>query len=283
MKLLDMTSARTGLALTVRHARLALLAGGVYALAYALEAVTAARLSAAEGPLWHWLLAMLAGFVAVIPAAAAFVRLGLGQGARLSLGQDERRLLGVMALIWVLLFTVLGTAGLALMFMITALAVINVDVTAQPPAGPVDIFALFGTGEWIVAIVIMAAFAGFSLWFAARLAFSLPSTVDSARIRVLSIWPASSGRWVEIGLTLLAAAAPGLVILIAWNAAAASLTGIWPGLPYQGAEGEAAPLALIAGLGALHGLLKIALAAAPACAALGALYVKYQSDSPLEA
>lgn len=280
MTLIDMNAARAGLSLTLRYARLALLAGLIYALAYALEAVTAARLASGAGPLWHWLAAMLVGFAAVVPAIAAFVRIGLGQPARLAAGDDERRLLGVMALIWVLLFTVLGTAGLALMFMITALAVINVDVTAEPPSGPVDIYAQFGTGEWLVASVLIAAFAGFSLWFAARLALSLPSTLDSARVRVLSIWPVSSGRWIEIALTLLAAAAPGLAILMALNVAAAAVTGVWPGAAYTDAMEAPAPLLVVAALGGLHGLFKIALAAAPACAALGVLYVKYRSDSP---
>ncbi|MBI1264931.1 MAG: hypothetical protein GC187_09380 [Alphaproteobacteria bacterium] len=278
MKLIDMSAVHTGLTRAARHGRIALVAALIYALAYALESLTAFRLATGEGPLSHWLLAMLIGFVAITPALAAFVRIGLGQAARLAAGDDERRLLGVMALIWVLLFTVLGTAGLAVMFMFTALAVINVDVNAQPPEGLVDIYALFGAGEWVVAMVLLAAFAGFSLWFVSRLAISLPATLESGRVRVLSIWPASSGHWIEISLTLLAAAAPGLLILTGFNYLAASLTGVWPGAPWAGGDGMGASAILVTLLGALHGFLKIALAAAPACVALGALYLKYRPE-----
>jgi hypothetical protein len=281
MKLIDLSAVRAGLTYSAGHGRIVLLAALIYALAYAIESLTAFRLATGEGPLWHWIVAMMIGFVAIIPALAAFVRIGLGQPARLAAGDDERRLLGVMALIWVLLFTVLGTAGLAVMFMFTALAVINVDVNAQPPEGLVDIYALFGAGEWVVAVILLAAFAGFSLWFVSRLAISLPATLESGRVRVLSIWPASSGHWIEIGLSLLAAAAPGLLILIGFNYLAASLTGVWPGAPWAGVDGMAASVILVTLLGALHGVLKIALAAAPACVALGTLYVKYRSEPRL--
>jgi hypothetical protein len=280
MKQIDISAARTGLACVVRYGPLALAAAAIYGLAYALESLTAFRLAAGDGPLWHWLGAMLIGFAATVPALAAFGRIGLGQGARLSAGGDERRVMGVMALIWVLLFTVLGTAGLAVMFMFTALAVINVDVNAEPPSGMVDIYALFGTGEWIVAGVLLAAFTGFSLWFVARLSVSLPATLASGRVRVLSIWPASSQRWVHIALTLLAAAAPGAAILVLLNIAAHAAFGVWPGASHLGAE--TGSLLAVTVLGALHGALKLALVIAPGAAALGALYIKLPSDSPVE-
>ena len=280
MTLIDISAARTGLFSVMRHGRIALLAAAIYALAYGLESLTAFRLAAGEGPLWHWLGAMLIGFAATIPALAAFGRIGLGQAGRLAAGDDERRVLGVMALIWVLLFTVLGTAGLAVMFMFTALAVINVDVGAEPPAGMVDIYALFGAGEWIVAAVLLAAFTGFSLWFVARLSVSLPATLASGRVRVLSIWTASSQRWVHIALTLLAAAAPGAAILVLLNIAAHAIFGIWPGASHLGAE--TGSLLAVTLVGALHGALKLALVIAPGAAALGALYIKLPSDSPVE-
>lgn len=280
MKLIDISAARTGLDSVVRHGPLALAAAAIYALAYALESLTAFRLAAGDGPLWHWLGAMLIGFAATVPALAAFGRIGLGMPARLAAGDDERRVMGVMALIWVLLFTVLGTAGLAVMFMFTALAVINVDVNAEPPAGMVDIYALFGTGEWIVAGALLAAFTGFSLWFVARLSVSLPATLASGRVRVLSIWPASSQRWVHIALTLLAAAAPGAAILVLLNLAAHALFGVWPGASHLGAE--TGSMLAVTMLGALHGVLKLALVIAPGAAALGALYIKLPSDSPDE-
>lgn len=280
MKLIDISAVHTGLASVLRHGPLALAAAAIYALAYALESLTAFRLAAGDGPLWHWLGAILIGFAAAVPALAAFARIGLGQSARLAAGDDERRVLGVMALIWVLLFTVLGTAGLAVMFMFTALAVINVDVNAEPPAGMVDIYALFGTGEWIVAALLLAAFAGFSLWFIARLSVSVPATLASGRVRVLSIWPASSQRWVHIALTLLAAAAPGAAILLLLNLAAHALFGVWPGASHLGAETGSLLASTL--LGGLHGGLKLALVIAPGAAALGALYIKLPSDSPVE-
>lgn len=279
MNLIDASAARTGLASVMRHAPIALGAAAIYALAYALESFTAFRLAAGEAPLWHWLGAMVIGFIATVPALAAFTRIGLGQPARLAAGGDERRVLGVMALIWVLLFTVLGTAGLAVMFMFTALAVINVDVNAEPPGGLVDIYALFGTGEWVVAVVLLAVFTGFSLWFVARLAVSVPATLDSGRVRVLSIWPASSKRWIQIALTLLLAAAPGAATLVLLNAAAYEMSGVWPGASHLGAE--TGSLLMVTVLGAVHGALKLTLVIAPGAAALGALYIKLPSDSPL--
>ncbi|WBQ13888.1 hypothetical protein L2D00_04190 [Hyphomonadaceae bacterium BL14] len=277
MNLIDLPSARTGIVSVLRHGRIALVAAAIYALAYALESLTAFRLAAGEAPLWQWLGAMVIGFVATVPALAAFGRIGLEQAGRLAVGDDERRVLGVMALIWVLLFTVLGTAGLALMFMLTALAVINVDVAAEPPAGMVDIYALFGIGEWIVAGFLLIAFVGFSLWLVARLAVSLPATLHSGRVRVLSIWPVSSKRWIEISLTLLAAAAPGVAILIAFNLTAQALFGVWPGAAHLGAG--AGSLAAVTLLGAIHGALKLALVIAPGAVALGALYIKFPSDT----
>jgi len=281
MTLIDIASARTGIFSVLRHGRIALLAAAIYALAYGLESLTAFRLAAGAGPLWQWVAAMVIGFAATIPALCAFGRIGLGQPGRLAAGDDERRVLGVMALIWVLLFTVLGTAGLALMFMLTALAVINVDVSAEPPAGMVDIYALFGAGEWIVAAVLLIAFTGFSLWLVARLAVSLPATLASARVRVLSIWPVSSRRWIEITLTLLLAAAPGLVILLVFNAAAHAAFGVWPGAAHLGAEGGSLMAATV--LGAAHGAVKLALVIAPGAVAMGALFMKFPSDSPEQA
>lgn len=281
MTLIDISAARTGLASVLRHGRIVILAALIYALAYGLESLTAFRLAAGEGPLWQWLGAMLIGFAATVPALAAFGRIGLGQPGRLAAGDDARRVLGVMALIWVLLFTVLGTAGLAVMFMFTALAVINVDVGAEPPAGMVDIYALFGAGEWVVAGLLLAAFTGFSLWLVARLAVSLPATLDSGRVRVLSIWPVSSRRWIEISLTLLAAAAPGVVILIVFNLLVQAMFGIWPGAAHLGAE--TGSLAAVTLLGAVHGGLKLALVIAPGAVTLGALYIKFPSEPPAAA
>lgn len=278
MKLIDLSSARTGIVSVLRHGRVALLAAAIYALAYALESLTAFRLAAGEGPLWQWLGAMVIGFAATVPALAAFGRIGLGQAGRLAAGDDERRVLGVMALIWVLLFTVLGTAGLALMFMLTALAVINVDVGAEPPAGMVDIYALFGTGEWLVAGFLLIAFIGFSLWLVARLSVSLPATLASGQVRVLSIWPISSKRWIMIAITLLAAAAPGVAVLAVLNGAAYAIVGVWPGAAHLGAE--AGSLLTVTLLGAVHGALKLALVIAPGAAALGALYTKFPADTP---
>jgi len=143
------------------------------------------------------------------------------------------------------------------------------------------IYALFGAGEWIVAAVLLIAFTGFSLWPVARLAVSLPATLASARVRVLSIWPVSSSRWIEITLTLLLAAAPGLVILLVFNAAAHAAFGVWPGAAHLGAEGGSLMAATV--LGAAHGAVKLALVIAPGAVAMGALFMKFPSDSPAQA
>jgi hypothetical protein len=190
----------------------------------------------------------------------------------------------VAVLVLILVFTVIGTAFLAVAFMLAGLALINVDATAEPPEGFVNVFALYGPGESAVAIIIGAVFALFSLWFFLRLALAYPATVDQQRVQVLTAWPLSGRRRaLEMVVTLVLAAAPGLLALTAINLASSALLGAWPGAA-QSAAGEAGLSVNAAGLAVsalVYGFAKMALLGAPCVAALCALYVKYRTESEI--
>ncbi|MCP2678743.1 hypothetical protein NHF45_04255 [Maricaulaceae bacterium NA33B04] len=229
------------------------------------------------------------GFFAIVLAMASWGRIALGKPAGavfgLELGADEARLTWSAFLIVILSLTVLGTAGLAVAFMIAALALINVDPAAPAPeAGSVDLFGMFGTGEWIVTAVIFAAFMVFSLWFFLRLAMAYPATLDASRIQIMSVWPLSGrGRSVKILSTTLAAALPGVLILVVFNLITAALLGVYPAAA-QSASGEAGALSVAAPgfmiVSFLYGVGKAGLVGAPVCAALCALYRELKDAPP---
>lgn len=199
-------------------------------------------------------------------------------------GGAERRLMIVALLVLVLLFTVIGTAFLAVAFMLAGLALINVDASQEPPQGFVNIFALYGPGEAAVAAAIGAVFVLFSLWFFLRLALAYPATVDQQRVQVLTAWPLSGKRRaVEMIVTLVLAAAPGVLALTAINLISDALIGAWPGAA-QSAAGEGGLIVspVLFTLSAfVYGAAKMALVAAPCAAALCALYVKYRTENQL--
>ena len=229
------------------------------------------------------------GFLAFVLAIVSWGRIALGKpGGQLfgvALGADELRLTWAAFLSVVLSLTVLGTAGLAVAFMIAALALINVDPEAPAPdAGNVDLFGMFGAGEWIVTGVIFTAFALFSLWFFLRLAMAYPATLDASRIQIMSVWPLSGkGRSVKILTTALAAALPGVVVLVVFNLITAALLGAYPAAS-QSASGDAGALAVGAPgfliMSFLYGSGKAALVGAPVCVALCALYRELKAAPP---
>lgn len=259
----------------------------IYAPLFALQSVWSAQ--SAIGAPGAAPLAILAAFAALgvfVVSLSSWGRLAFGQGAAgffsHQLGADEKRLAVAALLLLVLTFTVVGTAFLALAFMLAALALINVDPDAPAPEGGIDIFALLGPSEMTVAVIVIAAFALFSFWFFLRLALAYPSTLALGRIQVLSAWTLSGRkRSIEMLTTLLAVCAPGIAILVAFNVLSAALLGAWPGYASSAVTDRALSVdPLTFGLVCLvYGAVKVAVLGAPAANALCRLYMKYQSDT----
>jgi hypothetical protein len=243
----------------------------LYAPVFAAQSVWSAEAAVgAPGAAPLAILAALIGLAVFVVSLAAWGRVALhGDGAGLfahRLGADERRMGVVALLLLVLTFTVLGTAFLAVAFMIAALALINVDPDAPAPEGRIDIFAMFGPGETVVAVIVITAFALFSLWFFLRLALAYPATMALGRVQVLTAWPLSRGlRAAQMLTGTLVACAPGLLILAALNLISNAVLGAWPLSAASATQGDAVDVSLTAFalVSAIHGALKIALIGAP--------------------
>ncbi|MEQ8405591.1 MAG: hypothetical protein RKE49_10870 [Oceanicaulis sp.] len=284
MTLLDPRTLAAAFRFVSTHARLVGLGAIAYAAVFTIQSLATAQAAAGTG--WGApaaFAAMLAAFAVFVVVLAAWGRARLDRGApALKVGGDEARLLWVCVLVLILVFTVIGTAFLAVAFMLAGLALINVDPAAEPPEGFVNIFALYGAGELAVALVIGGVFAVFSLWFFLRLALAYPATVDQGRVQVLTAWPLSGRRRaVEMIVTLVLAALPGVIVLVALNLVSSALIGAWPGAA-QSAVGETgfmiSPFAF-ALAAFIYGAAKMALVGAPCAAALCGLYVKYRTES----
>lgn len=285
MALIDLSALRAAFRFPVQHARLVLLGAGLYAAVFFFQSYFTAAATGAETPGYAAPLAFtfaLAAFIAFIVALAAWLRADLGHALGSGLdafrfSDDERRLLWGVVLVLILLFTVMGTALLMLAFMLGALAILGAQRSGlmEPPEGFINIFELFALGEWIVAIVLIAAFAGFNIWFFARLALAAPATIARSQVQVLAAWPLSDGRVSRIVLTTLAATLPGLAILVAFNMICAALFGVYPAssLSMTDAQGSVTVSDWsFAALSLPYGVLKMAVLAAPLTALFSALY-----------
>ncbi|MGJ3233341.1 MAG: hypothetical protein ACFE0P_16250 [Oceanicaulis sp.] len=284
MTILDLRTLDAAFRFPLTHPRLVGAGALAYAAVFAMQSLATAHAAAGGG--WGAPAAfasIVLAFVVFVAALAAWGRALLhGDGVEAGFAADAARLLWVCVLVLILVFTVLGTAFLALAFMLAGLALINVDAAAPPPEGFVNIFELYGPGELAVALALGAVFALFSLWFFLRLALAYPATIDLGRVQVLTAWPLSGRRRAgEMILTLVLAGAPGALILAGFNSLSAALIGAWPAAA-QSAAGETG-LAVNAGaflLSAfLYGAGKMALVGAPCATALCALYVKYRTES----
>ena len=222
----------------------------------------------------------------LITAAATSSALSLERLIRLStalpMPWTGLRMVWVALLVAVLCFTVLGTALLVLAFMLAALAMIGAERIgmSEPPEGFINIFALFGPGEWIVAGVLIAGFAVFSIWLFARLSLAVPATLEAGRIRILQVWPLSAKRFVAITASAGALLVPGLALVAGFNALAGAAFGVYPASAQSmvAATGEVTgSLALFAALSFVHGALKMILLTAPLTALFCALYVRYRA------
>jgi len=253
-------------------------AAALYAPVFAAQSVWSAQAAVgAPGAAPLAILAALVGLAVFVVSLAAWGRAAFGTDAGglfgHRLGADERRLGVVALLLLVLTFTVVGTAFLALAFMIAALALINVDPDAPAPEGQIDIFALLGPGETTVAVIVIAAFALFSLWFFLRLALAYPASLA----RGLTAWPMSGGgRALEMLVSVLVACAPGVAALLVVNWISNAVLGAWPASASSAASGGEIDVDLVAFalVSAVHGAVKIALVGAPAALVLCRLYDK---------
>lgn len=286
MTLLDRPALRAAFAFPLTHARLVLTGALIYGVIFTAQ--TLATAWAAAGAEWGApvaLVLIVAGFMAFTVALSVWGRAALGGTSPVfGFGPDERRFLWAAFLVFVLVGIVVLTAGFLAFCIVlgTTMVAISRQGYAEPPADAVDTFALLNMAEWGAVWLTGIVFVGFSLWFFARLALAYPATVDLRRVQVLTAWPLSGKRRaLEIAVTLVLAAAPGVVILIAFNALSAALIGAWPGAAQSAVEAgafTASPAALA--LAALfYGAGKLALVAAPCAAALCALYVKYRTES----
>ena len=110
-----------------------------------------------------------------------------------------------------------------------------------------------------------------------------PATMESGRIKILSVWPLSGrGRSFRILSTALAAAAPGVAVLALLNLVAAALLGAYPASA-QSAAGDAGAMVLgapvLLALAFVYGAGKLALVGAPVCSALCSLYKNLRSET----
>lgn len=276
MKLIDPSAVRAAWRFLADHPVPVGFAALLYAPVFAAQSVWSVQAAVAvPGAAPLAILAALAGLAIFVVSLAAWGRLALrGDGAGLfahRLGGDEQRLGVVTLLLFVLTFTVIGTAFLAVAFMVAALALINVDADAPAPEGRIDVFAMFGPGEMTVAVIVIGAFALFSLWFFLRLALAYPATVALGRVQVLTAWPLSRGdRAAQMLTSVLLACAPGVVLLALLNLASNALIGAWPMSASSATDGDAVTvnLAAFALFSAIQGLVKVALIGAPAAVVL---------------
>lgn len=272
MTIIDLSAVRAGWRFVMQNPVPVAAGAGLFALLSAVQTTLWAS-GGVEFPAARPLAMLVAAlaFVAFIMALAAWGRMMYGRGGTgvlgLQLGGDEGRLALVVLLVLILIFTVVGTAFIALTFMIAALALINVpDGAPQPEQGEELLAQLMGPSEWTVAAIIIAVFAFFSAWFVLRLVLAYPATMKSQSVQVLTAWPASAnGRAITIGASMLATALPGAVIVLAISFILVGLTaGDKPGV--------------VSFIGsAVSGFALMALVSAPVSATLCALYERAPS------
>lgn len=289
MRLIEPSGLAAAIRFPLENPRLVLAGAGLYALVFAVQSVfTLYAAAGSSGAALGGLIAVIAAFGAFAVALAGWARAALGQArgrfAGLDLGGDELRLVWVALLVAVLCFTVLGTAMLVLAFMLAALAMIGAERAGltDPPEGFINIFALFGAGEWAVAGVLIAGFAVFAIWLFARLSLSVPATIEAGRIAILSVWPVSSGRFTAITGSAAAVIVPAILLLAGFNAVSQALFGFNPAAAQSlvNANGDiTGPAAGFAVLAFLYGAAKMILLGAPLTGLFAALYVKYRQEN----
>lgn len=288
MTILDMGALRAAFRFPLDNARTVLTGALIYGVIFAAQTLATAYAAAGAG--WGAptaLALILAGFTIFVVALSAWGRTALqGEAGALGFGADERRLLWAAFLVVVLVGIVVVVAGALAFIIILGASMVAVDRQGytEPPADAVNTFALLNTTEWGAVWLAAIVFVGFSLWFFARLVMAYPATVDHGKVQVLTAWPFSGKRRaLEIALTLVLAAAPGVIILVVFNTLSDALIGAWPGAAQSAVVQDAVSLsvnpAVFGAVALIYGAGKLALVAAPCAASLCALYVKYRTES----
>lgn len=288
MTLLDMNALRAGFQFPLNNSRPVLAGALIYGVIFAAQTLATAYAAAGAG--WGAptaLALILAGFAAFVVALSGWGRKALhGETGALGFGADERRLLWAAFLVLLLVGIVVMTAAFLAFCIILGASMVAISRQGfdEPPADAVNTFALLNTAEWGAVWLTAIVFIGFSLWFFARLVMAYPATMDQRKVQVLTAWPFSGKRRaLEISLTLVLAAAPGVIILVVFNRLSDAMIGAWPGAAQSavasGADTLSTNPALLAVAALLYGTGKLALVAAPCAAALCALYVKYRTET----
>ena len=172
---------------------------------------------------------ILASLSLLLPKAVLMRRAGLagtnrqGQG---SLFGDVRRYAIVWLLLLVLGFTVLGSAGFALIAMLAALDLAArsaadapaIDSDAADTALP-QLGEYFGQTEWVIAALVIAGFAFFAAWFQARLSLAYAATTARQAVQALSSFALTRGRWIAVFVTFLVASIPTMAFAVLVRAA----------------------------------------------------------------
>ncbi|MGY6660943.1 MAG: hypothetical protein ACXIVO_01345 [Glycocaulis sp.] len=280
MKLIHADALQDGLALILRHPRAVLAASALCAGIAALEALVFSLTGEAGPGLIGVTLLFILGFHAWVIAAVLVTRpaLGLAEGDIQDRVRDVSRLVLVAGLTLVLVLTVLGTAFVMLAFMLGALAILGAERTGltEPPEGFVNIFALFSTAEWIIAVALITVFSGFGLWFISRLLPGIPATLARGKVQLLAAWPILQGRGLGGFITGTLAVLPGIVLLVAFAFLVESVTG------YNPAQGVRADGLNPLGIALLRAVLvggSVAFVLTPLLGVHARLYMKFTSQS----
>ncbi|PWE16637.1 hypothetical protein DDZ18_12810 [Marinicauda salina] len=278
MRWIDPGAVRAAFAFPLAHP--AVVGAGALAWALAAAGFSAVLLVGASGAggagLGALALAALA-FAALVVAVSAWARAALGDSspggfAGLRLGGDEARLAIAFGLVLVLVFTVLGTAGLlalAVVLGVTLVAAARAGVAGEPGAA-IDTFALLNAGEWVVVGAVGLAFAGFAAWFLARLAMTVPATVGRGKAQILAAWPLTAGRVGELVVSALIIAAPGALVL--WG-----LDRVFAGAAGSVEAAQAHPAAFV-GAVLVGELARMVLIVAPLTTFLCNRYMKFSTS-----
>jgi hypothetical protein len=278
MTLIHADALKDGLALITRHPLAVLAASALCAGVAAFEALVFSLTGAAGPGLIGVTLLFILGFHAWVIAAVLVTRpaLGLEAGDIKDRARDVSRLVLVAGLTVILVLTVLGTAFVILAFMLGALAILGAERTGltEPPEGFVNIFALFNTTEWLIAMALIALFGVFALWFVSRLLPGIPATLARGKVQLLAAWPILQGRGLGGFFTGTLAVLPGVALLAVFAFLVDSMTGYNPA---QGVQAEALNPAAIALLRA--GLVggSVAFVLTPLMGVHARLYMKFAS------
>lgn len=284
MTLIHTDALKDGFALLLRHPRAVLAASGVCAGIAALEALVFSLTGEAGPGLIGVTLLFILGFHAWVIAAVLVTRAALDSpaGSLKDRARDVSRLVLVAGLTLILVLTVLGTAFVVLAFMLGALAILGAERTGQtePPEGFVNIFALFNTTEWVIAVVLIAAWSMFALWFISRLLPAIPATLARGQVQLLAAWPILQGRGLGGFITGTLAVLPGVALLVAFAFLVESATGYNPaqGVGADGLNPLAIALARALLVGASAGLVL-----APLMGVHARLFMKFASQTPQKA